>query len=693
MEEGSLLNEALKHRHQVDQDDDDNTLIVDVFSLSSSSKSSKSSNHNHHHQQQQLLIELANLSQFLNQQLAEKQFLWHMGGDGPIFGIHVTIDNSTSIPHLRAYCRYGSSVLDEWVLIHFLQELSAANTNNAIMNDVAISCWDVPDGQVMLIATAETLPDWVDQDPTDDHRYACWLHQGVVKLIRESHTSLSDALFHLKHSNSNKVVVLPALQSALKQCLHQSLQQATKSHTTAVAVPRKFAQLLSKRPDLVHVFTQSFHKHVEDDIPPKLSSRLRELDDWGWTTVTLSRTNYAMMRTLTAPPHWPTTEALPTLPVEAKRLKRTCQNQATPHLQHALELGVRLVIGYLWLVVDGNDDSIPPPASLEQRLAYWSRVVGQCSTTSSVDKNNDNDDKSNLNTTTNWILEAYQQGPNHSDIDLQPILKCPVFPEEQESCWTARSHPEISLSSQLKLSSVEDNDDDEECYRQPPRPEDVDDESTWMVLGPSGPGPTTTTTTTTNTLDGLLEQFQSFLVRPSGVDGVEPSQQQQQQQQQAQAQQTKKLEIRPRVVLNLLHAVLKKKGDHPLNIPAQEPDPFFYEDDYNDAMNDDEEEEVEGMEEEEDDDDGMKHLMQAMDEELAGKTTIRQLDAPSSGDGQVVGEQGEDIHGELAEGAHVLKNMLDSLEASHGTSGPAKNLIQELGVDPNSLVDGSQQQE
>ena len=84
-----------------------------------------------------------------------------------------------------------------------------------------------------------------------------------------------------------------------------------------------------------------------------------------------------------------------------------------------------------------------------------------------------------------------------------------------------------------------------------PRPDQVDDEE-WLTLmaGDAAEGGTTD-------LDALLSRFQNFMVQPADVEGVDV----------ATTAETSNEEIRPRVVLNLLHAVLKGE---PLSFPTLE---------------------------------------------------------------------------------------------------------------------------
>ena len=67
-----------------------------------------------------------------------------------------------------------------------------------------------------------------------------------------------------------------------------------------------------------------------------------------------------------------------------------------------------------------------------------------------------------------------------------------------------------------------------------------------------------------------------------------------------------------------------------------------------------------------------------MDAELKEKTSSRKLDGGESmlGENNTGGDGDDD---DVAEGAHVLSNLLQSLEASSGDPGPVRNMLQEMG--------------
>jgi hypothetical protein len=187
-----------------------NTLILDVFLVSirpppqnASTSSKDDQNDNIPQQQQQLFVALADLAVTLNARFAATRYPWFSGGDGIVFGLHCSPANdhfdsenshvgnvaqdrsSLMIPHLRAVCRYGVSVADEWQAIQLL--LSQRFDRETTVDDGIITtttlhkyqmvteCWDVDDGQVLLIEASEHLPRWVDDIGPDQCRHRCWI--------------------------------------------------------------------------------------------------------------------------------------------------------------------------------------------------------------------------------------------------------------------------------------------------------------------------------------------------------------------------------------------------------------------------------------------------------------------------------------------------------------------------------------
>mmetsp|Transcript_57022 Transcript_57022/g.64486 ORF Transcript_57022/g.64486 Transcript_57022/m.64486 type:complete len:687 (-) Transcript_57022:105-2165(-) len=683
MEEGSLLQEALERAKTLRTSTDcesssssllKNCIILDLYSLIGS------------YGQQDDLFYFADLADYCNRFFQSKNHLWNYGADGPVFGIHVNNSESKSVPHLRAYCRYGPSVQDEWMAIYYISELTKAIKNDNKGELVALA-WDVQDGQVALIQMADLLPTWLDEDPTDNHRYACWIQDGNIQILRKPHITLIDALYELKGRRTKYTTMIttsshPRIQHALMYWLELNVQAASVCQRTPMILPRKVARVFQNRPELLSTAIQAFCAYIQQDVPVEPATIQPNLnntyEDWVWTIQALSKTNYAMARTVTSPreENWASSsDSIPmALGVEVKRYQRQCKMESTKHLKHAVALGVRAVTGLELLLGNNNYDgmfaSSTPLDSLEERIVYWARVEQNCK------KSNGSDNNHISTNSKSSMLENFQKGPNNAEFDLSKVLKCPVFPEEAQN-WTLFSHPEITLRDQIKNIMVsahsEKNDGDDNERFCVPRPDQIDTDE-WMDYEEKkndGVG----TIKSQNDLDNLLSRFQSFLKQTSDVEGVV----------------SKKLndsngpeinvvnntvDIRPRVFLNILHSVLRGE-----ELKFNHVDAYFYGEDYN-FVQEDIDGDGDGDGESEGDDLGknkesfrIKNIMNVMDDELEARTESRRI----PGTHNAYNEDGKQVKGSIDEDAHLLSNLIQSLNASGGESGPVVNILKEMG--------------
>lgn len=284
---------------------------------------------------------------------------WGSGGDGPIFGIHCDItsdeyfnsmndvdgddiwqsqpptDQSSSAttttsstsdqindilrqnkrrrrtqidddfrqPHLRAICRYGNDINDMWRCVDMALRISSKLSSQNLK--CAIECWDVNDGHILLIESAEYLPSWVDDDVLqggvggpEGCRNRCWIVDGNVHLIplsdnsqhapEESVDRLSrrDALCTLVESKNNSeegesnLVASHSVQEAIqdrinctdyssardRQAGKKELESANREkshnnshwHIAAAALPASVARFIERHPSLVPLLVDSF---------------------------------------------------------------------------------------------------------------------------------------------------------------------------------------------------------------------------------------------------------------------------------------------------------------------------------------------------------------------------------------------------------------------------------------------------
>ena len=123
---------------------------------------------------------------------------WFTGGEGICFGLHCQDVHSTDdhdqsrtskkpvwIPHLRSVVSYGPHPLDEFFAIAMMKCITVDLRKHYNFN-VAVECWDVDDGQILLIEGANTLPSWVDDVGVEGMAKRVYFVDGNVCLLPPS---------------------------------------------------------------------------------------------------------------------------------------------------------------------------------------------------------------------------------------------------------------------------------------------------------------------------------------------------------------------------------------------------------------------------------------------------------------------------------------------------------------------------
>ena len=669
MEEGSLLQQALAQR----DDALHNTLVVSVFCITKSKNVSE------------FMLTLADECVRLNRYLQQQHvYPWWSGGDGPVFGVHVKEEEEEKerIPHLRAHCRYGPCVADEWKLIGLLLQYTAAQRKKDRDVMLAVQCWDMDDGDVLLIQSAYELPSWVHHEGSVDEatlcRNRCWIVNGQVTLLEpESSSSAVEGLTYaqalqMMARNDHHLVSPAAIQRAIQSVVQSHVtNQQQQQHRAAVAVPRSVAHLLSKRPDLAAAACRAFYQQatsreqqqpLKQQQPTAVSNSNNNnssvvavvWEDWVWTTHSFGRAQYAMLRNLLAAPDYKTINDMPSryrASPQVQRLQQQAAFEATPHLRAGVQVGVRLVAGLDYLLSSSSRPSREPREGInlmERRvLRHWSRIL-QCS-----DSPAGNDDKMT------WLLQAWQAGPNNSAHNLEQLMQCPVFEEEIRDSLTPLSHPDQSVAEQIQRVLKEGSATSTTEYEELPRAKDVDSEE-WMtmptedemtrLLDPTSGNSSAERNEQEEGLGNMLGAVKTFLEGSSGVEGVSHDHQ-------PSAESTSRPTINPTVFLNLLRATLQAGSvDEMASILMSEKtastvDPFFSAEDY-DLMEPTEDGQV----------DSLFELMQAMDLELQEQSSLsRAFDGPVPN-----------------ADSHILSNFLESLEAGEGGPGPVRNIVGQL---------------
>jgi SGT1 protein len=735
------------------------SLFLDVYLIPRNPKGSIQTFFTRHN----VLIELANLAVQLNTYIQQHYindnrrgnygtadiaqrsnpcYRWISGGDGPVFGIHCSCSSSLDasedanftkklpgvymIPHLRTLCRYSVSVNDEWCLIGLVLDFLDGNTFLADLRsrmeyEVAIECWDIDDGQILLIEGAQSIPQWIDDIGPNHCSHRCWIRSSsthstqsdrnrrkwVSQLLRPKDVrypeplQLADALQLLANQqllNDNSVVEYAPdlMEEAILKRIQTSQTELLLSHRAAVVLPESVVRLFHHRPDLISTACQMFVEHIQDPI------RVKKVDDylfgvcenWIWTTIPFSRTAYAMIRTVVSPPEWINEgsiapSVLATSSLEVKRYQRQCAVEATPHLRYGLQLGVRLLAGLHHCThvhmrskptITTGPHLTSKMSSTERRvLLYWSRIAKQCD----IDGSKSDAD--------NWITDAWYAGPNDAAYDLKSFLQCPVFVPEIQSSITPLTYPDTVLSEQIRKELLRPH-NDVQLPSNPPHHTEVDAED-WMWILPTSKDAVLSDLTQTpslpkivlskesktlpekqevSALDNMLSGVESFMDGTSTLHGVDSSNK-------PIYDDSIPIVINPTLFMNILHTALKANSAQELSDKLRAMathssilnDPFFSEDDYllMDPSNDNESDDDEVDNDIDADTMNMEDIMNAMDAELRESTsTSRAWDTVTS----------SNLDDDIAQNAHILSNLLKSIDASGGGPGPMRNILKEM---------------
>lgn len=491
MEQGSLLPAALEymqkirdHEHDFDlpfqefasnEDDDEietalelqSALVISLYSIDSTDDTFCEDISC----RKKLIMKLASIQNIIHGKLLPKynkrfQHKWFVGGEGISFGLHCEEEDvgCLSIPHLRAVVRYGPHALDEFFSIALMKCISL-DLAKIYGQRVAIECFDIDDGQILLIEGADFLPSWVDDEiGVEAMRKRVYYVNGEVLVLPPSITAQEvsinsskrflltrkdalDAITSLDRGKDLKNTELQGLNKAIDQRIHPFLQVLTQNkldirqqrkilteyyHTSSIVLPLELALLIEHRPDLVPIAIASFcKKSIKDDSSVKIGKQMQSqpngrhieipFENLVFTRIMLPKTLYAMLLTAAG-------QLLPPIKIpkhyksmEVNRIKRQCKSggDGHSHFRHALECGIRLSLGFEWLTSNstGGDDNksfrelfVP---STEQRIAHYIEKV---------DKAAGGDGQ--------WIQSAWEKGPNKSADDISTILKCPVWNPE-----------------------------------------------------------------------------------------------------------------------------------------------------------------------------------------------------------------------------------------------------------------------
>ena len=430
---------------------------------------------------------------------------WFTGGQGICFGLHCSDGHDknnkkyTAAPHLRATINYGPHPIDEYYSLALILQLTQ-DLHNQYHISSAVSCWDVDDGQILLIEGADSIPCWVDDvvgvvgmnhrvyvvngrikllDPlirgkeeklvsgNDDHEYQL--------TIKESLYSLYSKLDMDNEESKDESALNQTLQQRFHpfmQVISQSLDHTTKRrvlkdhiHTAVAVLPLQLALLIKQRPDLLSCAILQFcstaplnldKKERKKSIDAQLKS-YNSTDDEQFdirfenlvfTIVTMTRSLYAML--LTAAGQVPPPIKIPKhfKSIELNRIKRQCLlgGDGYSHFRHAIEVGIRMTLGFEWILKGRDNETKDNIPSSKNELDLANRISYHCRINAEITGIDDA-----------WIEKAWKLGPNSTSVenDISNLINCPSWnPEILKGGICPLSNPGTIYIVHLVLSTL-----------------------------------------------------------------------------------------------------------------------------------------------------------------------------------------------------------------------------------------------
>lgn len=707
----------------------------------------------------EIMSRIARLGNITNTILSDLQkrikYPWFVGGEGISFGVDVKYEKGKSTPYLKACCRYGSSVTDEWYSISVCFFLSKVLWK-IFGFKVAIEALDVGDGQVLLIESALELPEWVDKLGPMGCENRVWVIDGKLHLIppslhlqttyhEKNHNQLtifdaikilnqSESLLETKGNENIQKSLLPRIQSFLHlcekddelqsnsvekydDCYSMPLLQTTfrrNLHRAAVIVPFKLAILIQERQDLISSAILSFCSHGPDYIE-KISKKTKESSNSENSSINLSKefpfrnlvflvipftkTAYTMLMSGAGRiPQFDLPKEFRS--IETTRMSRKCRADTSSHFKNAIETGARLTCAFEWLYSHSKVLQLKTK-NMSNNLYNGAGDVQKrvCVHWKQIDKLCGGDGI--------WIDECWRDGPNNEtqgNASITELVKCAVFDPEikRNVSLCLHSMPNVPIHEQINKSIKKGNSNPaiNNALLYPfPRISDVDSDE-WINLSAE-----------------QLDKIMNDIVSSRHMNSSNADHHDEKKVPKAKLNETKALDS----ILSGFKTFIKSSSDfegvdidkknktnvHPVHsssklnfkssLQDEELNDYFSDEDdeYSSSGEDDDLAEIKGDREGGDTNVKMKDFMHAMDEELKS-TSVTHSSQERNGS-----EPNEDRNpNELKIDEEALSNLLQSMgmeidsDMGGSMSGPASNMLREMGIQvPSSLLFENEQQD
>lgn len=209
-------------------------------------------------------------------------------------------------PHLRGRTNFGDSVVDEWLIVYLLKELSRQ------FPDAWIRVCDT-DGEFLLIEAAGALPKWLNPDIAENRVWISNDHLRIIPLGKDENAqklTLHDALAFIEQQ-SDKLLISPYIEDEAFYRLRDYPSSIQSSlHNAVVTIPRSLAALLHRNPAYVSPAIEAFYLRDSVSLRPLTSKDLSTLkfapEDFVTVSTRFTKVGYAQLRSqiFEPPPSW-----------------------------------------------------------------------------------------------------------------------------------------------------------------------------------------------------------------------------------------------------------------------------------------------------------------------------------------------------------------------------------------------------
>ncbi|KAJ9499325.1 hypothetical protein H2202_004908 [Exophiala xenobiotica] len=183
-----------------------------------------------------------------------KEYVWQRQG----FSLELKKEDGLSF--LEGRTEYGDSVEDEWVIVWMLRELTRK------FNDLWVKVTD-NDGEFLLIEASGTLPAWLEPEVAENR---VWINDGQLKIIKpaaaarssrrtEEKLSLAQAREILLKEPKRIMHSTSMEEEAFFRLRNYPSQIAENMHHAVVTLPRKLAFLLHQKPAYISPAVEAFY--------------------------------------------------------------------------------------------------------------------------------------------------------------------------------------------------------------------------------------------------------------------------------------------------------------------------------------------------------------------------------------------------------------------------------------------------